>query len=104
MVFSVQQIKFEFLSYIKEFGAHPEEWRVGCAVDAQRAMFDREGVDRQRDIWLWKPALSSNAARFVYRYLTEQMHVPSGGDDTQGSQIYLFKKVHESAVQSGTTH
>ena len=41
MVFSPQQIKFEFLSYIKEFGGRPEEWRVGCAVDAQKAMFEQ---------------------------------------------------------------
>ena len=92
-IFSPQQIKFEFLSYIKEFGGLPEEWRVGCAADAQAALFDREGVDRERDIWLWKPALSPAAARIVFRYLTEQLHVPSADSADVGATIFLFKRM-----------
>jgi hypothetical protein len=92
MVFSPQQIKFEFLSYIKEFGGRPEEWRVGCAVDPQKAMFEQERVDRERDIWLWKPALSPAAARIVFRYLTEQMRVQSAECTAQGASIFLFKR------------
>ncbi|MEG6507676.1 hypothetical protein V6C03_01680 [Methyloligella sp. 2.7D] len=102
-VFSPQQIKFEFLSYIKEFGALPEEWRVGCAADAQEAMFGRNGVDRERDIWLWKPALSAKAAAIVYRYLTEQMHVPSAEDECQGSQIFLYRRTPKNAAGNGAT-
>jgi len=92
MVFSAQQIKFEFLSYIKEFGGRPEEWRVGCAVDAQRALFEQAGVDRERDIWLWKPALSPAAARIVFRYLTEQLRVQSAVNSEPGANIFLFKR------------
>ncbi len=93
MVFSPQQIKFEFLSYIKEFGGRPDEWRVGCAADAQQAMFELEGVDRERDIWLWKPALSPAAARIVFRYLTEQLRVQTSECSVQGANIFLFKKM-----------
>lgn len=91
MVFSAQQIKFEFLSYIKEFGGRPAEWHVGCAPDAQKAMFDAAGVDPDGDIWLWKPALSPAAARIVYRYLTEQLGVKPTPDATAGSNIFLYK-------------
>lgn len=94
MVFSPQQIKFEFLSYIKEFGGRPEEWHVGCASDAKDALFEQEGVDREQDIWLWKPALSAAAARIVYRYLTEQLHVQrAGANSASGASIFLYKRV-----------
>lgn len=96
MVFSPQQIKFEFLSYIKEFGGRPEDWRVGCAGDAQKAMFEQEGVDRERDIWLWKPALSPAAARIVFRYLTEQLRVPCAESSAHGASIFLFKRTSGS--------
>lgn len=96
MVFSVQQIKFEFLSYIKEFGGRPEEWCVGCAEDAQRAMFEQEAIDRERDIWVWKPALSPAAAQIVFRYLTEQLRVQITESATRGANIFLFKRVSVS--------
>jgi len=92
MVFSPQQIKFEFLSYIKEFGGRPEEWYVGCADDAQSAMFEHGGVDRERDIWIWKPALSPAAALIVFRYLTEQLRVRRAECGTRGANVFLFKR------------
>ena len=92
MVYSAQQIKFEFLSYIKEFGERPEEWLVGCAVDAQEAMFEHEKVDRERDIWVWKPALSPAAARIVFRYLTEQLHAQAAGSSAQGANVFLYRR------------
>ncbi|MGA0533856.1 hypothetical protein [Hansschlegelia sp. KR7-227] len=93
MVFSAQQIKFEFLSYIKEFGGKAEEWRVGCSADAPKALFQDNAIDPERDIWLWKPALSPAAAHIVYRYMTEQFRVPPASRDGVGSSIFLFKKM-----------
>lgn len=91
MVFSPQQVKFEFLSYIKEFGGRPAEWCVGCADDPAEALFARHAVDAQNDIWLWKPTLSAAAARIVFRYLTEQLHLPAS-DERNGRCIFLFKR------------
>ncbi|MDH4980718.1 hypothetical protein [Hyphomicrobium sp. D-2] len=92
MVFSAQQIKFEFLSYIKEFGGQPAEWHVGCAPDAPKAMFEQADVDSEHDIWLWKPALSPAAARIVYRYLTEQLGVNHAASACDGANIFLYKR------------
>ena len=92
MVYSVQQIKFEFLSYIKEFGGKVEDWRIGLADDARSALFEDNRVDEQQDIWLWKPALTPVAARTVYRYMTEQLHVPPVERPGDGVCIFLFKK------------
>lgn len=91
MTFSPQQVKFEFLSYIKEFGGRPAEWHVGCADDAAQALFAQHAVDAESDIWLWKPTLSAAAARIVFRYLTEQLHVPAA-DDRPGRCVFLFKR------------
>jgi hypothetical protein len=92
VVFSPQQIKFEFLSYIREFGGKAEEWRVGCADDARAALFDENDVDPDVDIWLWKPALSAAATRIVYRYMTEQLRVPPANKSGSGASIFIFKK------------
>ncbi|MFC3694412.1 hypothetical protein [Chenggangzhangella methanolivorans] len=92
MVFSPQQVKFEFLSYFKEFGGNAEEWRIGCAVDAKSALTDEHKIDLDRDIWLWKPTLSPSAARIVHRYFTQQLRVPDAGAVAGGANIYLFKR------------
>lgn len=92
MVFSPQQIKFEFLSYMKEFGGAPGDWRVGCAPDAPKALFEGNAIDREADIWLWKPSLSAAAAGIVFRYMTNQLRVPAANNSAAGSNIFLFKK------------
>lgn len=92
MVFSVQQIKFEFLMYIKEFGGRAADWRVGLAADAPAALFGAQKVDPDADVWLWKPALSAAAARTVFRYMTEQFHVPAAEGATDGACVFLFRR------------
>ena len=92
MVYSVQQIKFEVLSYIKEFGGKAEEWRIGVAPDAPAALFTDNAVDAEHDIWFWKPALSQAAARTVYQYMTQQFRVPPVDGQAEGNCVFLFKK------------
>ena len=92
MVFSPQQVKFEFLSYIKEFGGSAKDWRIGTGGDAESAMFGENEVDRERDIWLWKPTLSPAAAGIVLRYFTGQFGVPRTENSTAGPIVFLFKR------------
>lgn len=92
MVYSVQQIKFEFLSYIKEFGGRAEEWRVGVAEDGRRALFELNGVDEERDVWLWKPALSANAARMVRDFFAGRMNLAPAADDAAGACVFIYRK------------
>ncbi len=91
MVYSVQQIKFEFLSYIKEFGAECRDWHIGLCPDPEAALFASGRVDRIRDIWLWKPALSPNAAALVHRYFTGLGVAPDPGADG-GQCVYLYRR------------
>lgn len=92
MVFSPQQVKFEFLSYIKEFRGERSEWRVGTGADAEAALFEGNAVDRKADIWLWKPTLSAAAAAIVLRYMNGQLHIPMSENSTPGPIVYLFKR------------
>jgi hypothetical protein len=91
MIYSVQQIKFEVLGYIKEFGANFGDWYIGISDRPHQALKDRHGVDEVRDIWLCKQAVSLRACQTIQRYFTSQLKV-DGDQAGQGSSIYLFRK------------
>ncbi|CAA0085922.1 Uncharacterised protein [Starkeya nomas] len=99
MMLSVQQIKYELLLYIKEFGGRAQDWRIGVAEDAPQALFGENGVDEAADIWCWKPALTPAAARAVYRYMTEQFHVPPAPSSGQGRCVFLFAKGKQAVAE-----
>lgn len=95
MVYSVQQIKFEMISYIKEFGADFSQWYVGIANRPKEKMQHEHGVDENEDIWLYKQAVSFAACKTVQRYFIEKLQtdgklVHEGNDDTDC--IYLYRK------------
>lgn len=97
-IFSPQQIKFEFLSYIKEFGGQPNEWRCGCAADAATVLELERTVDTGRDPWIWKPALSPAAARLVHSYFVNNLKAQDHETAATGSQVFLFRpRVAEAA-------
>lgn len=94
MAFSVQQIKFECLSYIKEFGAKTDDWAIGMAEDPEHALFSHCGIDPESDIWLWKPALSHTAARTVFDFMVGRYRlVPVDGfaAEAQGSCVFMYR-------------
>ncbi len=100
MVYSVQQIKFEMLSYMKEYGGGFHDWYVGVASDPLLTMTQEHKVDKERDIWLYKQALSFTACRTLQRYFLETLKtdgipVQRGADDTDC--IYLYKKSEETS-------
>jgi|TARA_B110000438_G_scaffold303570_1_gene365701 hypothetical protein len=95
MIHSVQQIKFEIFKYIKEFGANFEDWVVGVSNDPKTEMFERHKVNDEKDIWLYKQAVSFSACRTVQKYFinnlkTDGILVLEGDENTDC--IYLFKK------------
>ncbi len=95
MAYSVQQIKFELISYVKEFGGDFSEWSIGVAADAAKALFEINKVDPVRDIWLWKPALSPAAAALVRDWMTGRQQANAvAGDGAPGASVFIFKKTH----------
>jgi hypothetical protein len=95
MAYSVQQIKFELISYVKEFGADFTEWSIGVAEDAPKALFETHNVDPVRDMWLWKPALTPAAAAMIRTWMVERQKAsPADGDD--GPCVFLFKRAPDA--------
>lgn len=95
MVFSVQQIKYEFLLYIKGLGGEFGDWYIGFAADPEHALFELHGVDRVRDPWIYKPALTGKATHTLVRYFRDVLHTdaPSEQGPQEGcSYAYAFRK------------
>lgn len=91
---SVQQIKFDCISYIKEFGADAGQWVGGSCAMPRETLFRSHGVDPACDLWLWKPALSTGAARTVARFLQGRLGVGQGkeAEVTEGRFVFLYRK------------
>jgi hypothetical protein len=95
MVFSVQQIKYEILAYIKEFGGSFSDYYVGVADDPQSTLFEGHGVDGEKDPWLYKQALTFQAARTVQDYFVTRLKtdgVPVIDGDENCDCVYVYKK------------
>jgi len=91
--YSIQQIKFEYFSYIKEFGARMDQWVMGVATEPEQALLNL-GVDLVEDIWMWKPALSPQAARTVLDFFATRYRVQVAPEAQRGVRphcIYLYK-------------
>ncbi len=92
MADSVQQIKFELISYVKEFGGDFAQWSIGRAVDARKSLFEVHEVDPIQDIWLWKPALTCSAAAIVVKWMTQRQKTRSVFEDEDGHCVFIFKR------------
>ena len=92
---SVQQIKFEIMAHIKEFGSNFDDWYVGVADNPKEALFKKHKLDPDRDIWMYKQALSLAACKTVQRYFLDTLNTDgeppaNGTEDTDC--VYLYKK------------
>jgi hypothetical protein len=88
--YSVQQIKFEFLSYIKEFGASGLDWFIGCANEPS-AHGERADIVPDNAIWICKPALSERAARMVHDHMVSRHQVRIAPGAGSGNWIYMYR-------------
>jgi hypothetical protein len=94
--YSIQQINFEFRSYIKHFGADPRQWQTGCCADPESELFHAGYVDRLKDIWIWKPAVSPRAAAHIFDVMTRMVRVlPQLGAGPLPSTriVFLYRKM-----------
>jgi hypothetical protein len=95
MVFSVQQIKYELLAYIKGLGGTFGDWYVGCASDPEQALFEQHHVRREEDPWIYKPALTGKATFTVVRYFRDVLHTDAndiGEPSPEANFVYAFRK------------
>ena len=85
--YSVAQIQFECLRYIKEFGAEPAAWMAGTCTDPQLVLGDRATGGAA---WLTKPALTPRAARTVVDRLHRLYGVVLASSEKQSDGRYVF--------------
>lgn len=91
--YSVQQIKFEFLSYMKEFGANGADWFIGCST-GPTVCGESAAIVPEAMIWISKPALSARAARMVHEHMVSRHRVqiaPGAGAVEAGNWIYMYR-------------
>jgi hypothetical protein len=88
---SVQQIKYDCLAYLKEFGA--AGWIINVA-SAPEEMVAKAGLDLDRDPWLWRAAMTERAARTVAEFLCGRFagDVQLGDDSAPGPYIVLYRR------------
>ena len=95
MVYSVQQIKYEVLAYMKECGGDFADYYVGIAADPKKALLDVHKVDEAADPWLYKQALTFHAARTVQDYFLRRLKAdgaPVFDGDEDMDCVYVYKK------------
>src|SRR6476661_7559385 len=95
MVFSVQQIKYELLGYMKEFDPSFKNWYVGVASDPRKILVMEHLLDLESDHWIYKQALSFTAACTVQRYFLQRLKtdgvMASSGDEDLDC-VYAYRK------------
>lgn len=95
MIYSVQEIKFEFLAFIKKHGGDFSDWYIGIAADPKDKLKAHHKVDQDKDAWTYKQALTFQACRTVQRFFQDKLNMDGepllrGDEDTDC--VYLFKK------------
>lgn len=88
---SIQQIKYDCLAYLKEFGRETK-WIVD-AVAAPEETVRQAGLDLERDPWLWRAALSRRAARSVADFLCARFGSEvAPGEAADGPYVVLYRR------------
>lgn len=99
MIYSVQQIKFDIYSYIKELESEFEDWYIGISSNPKTKMQAEHNVNEAEDIWLYRQALSLRACQTIQRHFVEGLGL-SGELVAEGTEdcncIYLYKKSHRT--------
>lgn len=76
--YSIQQIKFELLSYLKEFGTDGADWTIqlttGTDDQAVRSLRDS---DAQAMIWICKPTLNERSATLIKDHMVSRFGMQS---------------------------
>jgi hypothetical protein len=104
MIYSVQQIKFEVLAYIKECGTDFSAWYIGIASHPRKAMREEHGVDEELDVWFCKQAMSFRACDTIRSYFVGTLGVDGERESRRtdiGNCIYLFKKSERTRPAAG---
>ena len=90
---SEDEIKADIERYIEDRDANYGNWYVGIAADPRDRLFEDHRVKKESDLWIYRKAMSSAAARSVEKYFIERKGTkggPGGGDDSTRF-VYAYK-------------
>ena len=93
MASQASQIIAEINAYMKERGRTNSSWYVGIATDVRTRLFNDHAVDEKQDSWIYRQAVSSDAARAIEKaYLDAGCDGGGGGGDQRTDYVYAYLK------------
>lgn len=98
MVYSPQQIKWDLLSAIREYGTDASGWTVCLSDGPPEATLGTLGLDADGMAYMGKPALTERAARLVHDFLTRRMGVASAPAPQRGNWIMVYRPKTDGAA------
>jgi hypothetical protein len=87
------QIITDINAYMKQHGGTNASWYVGIAADPRSRLFNDHSVCEKEDAWIYRQAVSSDAARETEKAYLDTGHDggPGGGDDDT-TYVYAYLK------------
>lgn len=91
-VYSPQQIKWDLLSAIREYGTDATQWTVCLSSQPPEETIIGLGHYPDAMSYMGKPAMTERAARLVYDFLRQRMGVATVETRRAGPWIIVFRQ------------
>jgi len=93
MAKSKQEIIADINAHIADCGGRYSDWYAGITEDTKRRVFEEHGVEKGKDPYIWRTAVSSVVARETEKYFLDlRCDGGSGGGDDDADIVYAYKK------------
>ena len=83
-------IEAEILSYITVGGGDPGDWFVSASTNPAVSLFSLHKVVKEQDLWIYRKALSSDAAEGIAAYFQQEMGTDGNEGEGAGERLYVF--------------
>lgn len=85
-----QLIEAELLSYITVGGGDPSDWFVATSTNPAVSLFNLHKVVKEQDLWIYRKALSADAAARVAGYFQVELGTDGNEGEGAGDRYYVF--------------
>jgi hypothetical protein len=93
MRYSIQQIKFEFISAIREIDDDAGRWNAAIVDQPPEASLRQMGFDPSEFVYVAKPAVSPRAAALVLDFMADRMGVRRSLVSDTGHWAMMFRRL-----------
>lgn len=87
MIYSVQQVLFDCMSYMREFEERGELWRIGSVGSAETPLVI--DLKSRFDVWIHRKMVSSVAAQTVCKRMSYRLSVAALEENVTDSHIFF---------------